>query len=90
MDETQHEFTPKGALKRPTIKQVCQLIKQSWSTVREDIIVNSFKKCGISNALDGSEDHLFMKRTTMTTKRKKKKVQMTIFRDFKGQFGFTN
>jgi hypothetical protein len=57
MDETQHEFTPKGALKRPTIKQVCQWIKQLWSTVREDIIVKSFKKCGISNALDGSEDH---------------------------------
>jgi hypothetical protein len=34
---------------------------------------------------------LYMKRTTMTTKRrKKKKVQMTIFRDFKGQFGFIN
>jgi hypothetical protein len=32
-----------------------------------------------------------MKRTTMTRKRKKKKkVQMTIFRDFKGQFGFIN
>jgi hypothetical protein len=59
MDETQHEFTTtKGALKRPTIKQVCQWIKQSWSTVREDIIVKSFKKCGISNALNGSEDHL--------------------------------
>jgi hypothetical protein len=26
--------------------------------VREDIIVKSFKKCSISNALDGSEDHL--------------------------------
>jgi hypothetical protein len=37
---------------------VCQWIKQSWSTVREDIIDKSFKKCGISNALDGSEDHL--------------------------------
>jgi hypothetical protein len=58
MDETQHEFTPKGALKLPTIKQVCQWIKQSWSTVREDIIVKSFKKCGISNTLDCSEDHL--------------------------------
>jgi hypothetical protein len=45
MDETQHEFTPKRALKRPTITQVCQWIKQSWSTVREDIIVKPFKKC---------------------------------------------
>ncbi|KAJ9601138.1 hypothetical protein L9F63_000717 [Diploptera punctata] len=32
--------------------------KNSWSRVREDIIVKSFKKCGVSNALDGSEDHL--------------------------------
>ena len=60
-DETQYRITPKGALKRPTIKQVCQWIKQSWSRVREDIIVKSFKKCGISNALDGSEDHLIFK-----------------------------
>ena len=50
----QHEFTPNQALKSPTIRQVCQ----SWSRVREDIIVKSFKKCGISNPLDGSEVHL--------------------------------
>ncbi|KAJ9601175.1 hypothetical protein L9F63_000643 [Diploptera punctata] len=61
MDETQHEFTPKGALKQHTIKQVCQWIKQSWSRVREDIIVKSFKKCGVSYARDGSEDHLIYK-----------------------------
>ncbi|KAJ9584175.1 hypothetical protein L9F63_021472 [Diploptera punctata] len=58
MDEIQHEFTLKGALKRHTIKQVCQWIKKSWSRVREDIIVKSFKKCDVSNARDGSEDHL--------------------------------
>ena len=58
MDETQHEFTPKGAVKRPTIKQVCQWIKQSWSRVREDITVKSFKKCSIRNDLNGSENHL--------------------------------
>ena len=58
MDETQHEVTPKGALKRSTIKEVYQWIKQSWSMAIEDIIIKYFKKCGISNALDGSEDHL--------------------------------
>ncbi|KAJ9596830.1 hypothetical protein L9F63_012086 [Diploptera punctata] len=57
MDETQHEFTRNGALEGHTIKHVCQWIKQSWSRVREDIIVKSFKKCGVSNAADGSEDH---------------------------------
>ena len=54
----EQEFTPRGTLKWLTIKQVCQWIKQSWSRVREGIIVKSFKKCGISNAFDGSEDHL--------------------------------
>ncbi|KAJ9584079.1 hypothetical protein L9F63_021573, partial [Diploptera punctata] len=56
IDETQHEFTTKGALKRHTIKQVCQWIKQLWSRVREDIIIKYFKKCGVSNALDGNQD----------------------------------
>jgi hypothetical protein len=32
MDETQHEFTPKGALKRPTIKQVRTLTRLSQET----------------------------------------------------------
>ena len=49
----------KGALK--PIKQACQWIKQSWSWVRDDFILKSFKKCGISNSLDGSKDHLIYK-----------------------------
>ena len=58
MDETRHEFTPKGGLKQPTIEQVCQQIKQSWSSVREDIFVKYFKKYNISNTLNDSEDYL--------------------------------
>ena len=37
---------------------MCLCIKQLWSIVIEDTIVKSIKKCGISNALDGSENHL--------------------------------
>ncbi|KAJ9599161.1 hypothetical protein L9F63_010338 [Diploptera punctata] len=44
MDETQYVIMLEGALKRHTIKQVCQWIKKSWSRVREDIIVKSFKR----------------------------------------------
>lgn len=43
-------------MKRPTITQVCEWVKRSWDSVKEEIVVQSFKKCGISNALDGSED----------------------------------
>mgnify|MGYP003623222955 FL=1 len=57
MDASVHQLTPKGALKRPSISQVCEWVKTSWSKVNEQTIVKSFLKCGISNALDGSEDH---------------------------------
>ncbi|KAH1185488.1 hypothetical protein KIL84_018237 [Mauremys mutica] len=57
-DESQHEVTKSGRMKRPGISKVCQWIKTSWDAVKEDIIIKSFKKCGISNALDGEEDDL--------------------------------
>ena len=51
-----HDLTPTGRMKRPTITQVCEWVKTSWHSVKEEIVVQSFKKCGISNALDGNED----------------------------------
>ena len=30
----------------------------AWDSVSEDVVLNSFKACGMSSALDGSEDHL--------------------------------
>jgi len=56
--ETRQQFTPKGALKRHTIKQVCQRIKHSWRRARKDIIIKFFNKCSISNALYVTEDQL--------------------------------
>ncbi|CAL4062438.1 unnamed protein product, partial [Meganyctiphanes norvegica] len=50
------DVTATGRRKRPTIAQVCQWVKKSWDQVKEEIIIKSFKKCGISNALDGTED----------------------------------
>jgi hypothetical protein len=31
-------------------------VKNSWQGVKSETIVKSLKKCGIGNALDGSED----------------------------------
>lgn len=56
MTEPHHDLTPTGRIKQPTIAQVCEWVKKSWDDVRPEIIVKSFKKCGISNALDGTED----------------------------------
>lgn len=55
-DENQHEVRKSGRLKRPGISKVCQWIKTSWDSVNEDTVIKSFKKCGISNALDGKEE----------------------------------
>jgi hypothetical protein len=43
-------------MKRPAITQVCDWAKTSWQSVKEEIVVKSFKKCGIGNALDGTEN----------------------------------
>jgi hypothetical protein len=57
MRDTHHQFMPKGALRRPTMKLLCQWMKESWSRVREDV-AKPIKKCGISSALDVNDDHL--------------------------------
>jgi len=33
-------------------------VSAAWKAILESIIVRSFKKCSISNALDGSEDDI--------------------------------
>ena len=50
--------TPAGRVKRPSIFNVCEWVKNSWQRVKNETIIKSFKKSGISNALDGSEDDI--------------------------------
>jgi hypothetical protein len=49
-------YTEAGNLRRAKISDVCGWVKRAWESISDNIIVYSFKKCGISNALDGSED----------------------------------
>jgi hypothetical protein len=50
--------TAAGNLKRAKIGDVCGWVKRSWEAISDQIIFNSFKKCAISNMLDGSEDDM--------------------------------
>ena len=50
-----HDLT---RMKRPTVTQVCAWVKTSWQSGKDETVVRSFKKRGISNALDGSEDDI--------------------------------
>ena len=36
-------------------------MKQAWDNIKLEIVVRSFKKCGISNALNRTEDNVLFK-----------------------------
>ena len=53
-----HEFTATGRQKKPSEELICSWIADAWREIPTDMIESSFLKCGITNRLDGSEDHL--------------------------------
>lgn len=58
MATTTHQFTPSGRIKKPSLELIVKWVIDSWDEIDAEIIIKSFKKCCISNALDGSEDDL--------------------------------
>ena len=50
-------LTQKGNLKQPTLQDVISWVSKAWRGIKTDL-VKSFLVCGISNALDGSQDDL--------------------------------
>ena len=51
-------LTQKGNLKQPTRQDVISWVSKAWREVKIDLLVKSFLVCGISNALDGTQDDL--------------------------------
>lgn len=58
MIEGEKTFTKGGSMRAPTLETLCEWIVQAWGTIRLETVVYSFKKCSISNALDGTEDDI--------------------------------
>lgn len=56
MCDGEHTYTPSGKLKRPPLTLILEWILKAWNAVKYETVVKSFKKCGISNHLDGRED----------------------------------
>lgn len=54
----QHQLTPGGKIKRSPVEVLCGWIVEAWREIFDDVVRKSFKKTGISNALDASEDDL--------------------------------
>lgn len=53
------EFIVGGNLKRSSYSVIVGWIKEVWDLVFTDIVCYFFKKCGISNNMDGFEDDVF-------------------------------
>ena len=51
-----HPLTAAGNLRQPTRQDVLSWVGRAWHSIRPDIIVTDFRRCAISNAMDGSED----------------------------------
>lgn len=49
-------YTASGKKRAPSKETVLRWIDRAWSEIPVDLIVRSFKSCGINNALDGTED----------------------------------
>ena len=52
------ELTKAGNMKSPGLALVCEWVVKSWKAISADIVIKSFKKTGISCALDGAEDDM--------------------------------
>ncbi|GFW97453.1 hypothetical protein TNCV_4991291 [Trichonephila clavipes] len=61
MLEGEKSFTKGGQMRHANLEIVCEWIIKAWNEIKPDLIQKSFKKCSISNSLDGTEDDdLFM------------------------------
>jgi hypothetical protein len=52
------ELTETGKIKRASPSEVAGWVSAAWKAILESITIRSFKKCCISNALDGSKNDI--------------------------------
>ena len=50
------DYTPAGKKKAPSRNLVLRWVHEAWRDIPVEIVAKSFKTCGISNSLDGTED----------------------------------
>ncbi|KAJ1206561.1 hypothetical protein NDU88_001964 [Pleurodeles waltl] len=49
-------FTKGGNMRAPQLDVLCKFVIKAWNDIDAETVIKSFKKCGISNSLDGMED----------------------------------
>ena len=56
MTSSPFDYTPAGKRKAPSRNLVLQWVHEAWRKIPVKMVAKSFKTCGISNSLDGTED----------------------------------
>ncbi|CAG8853527.1 17538_t:CDS:2, partial [Gigaspora margarita] len=56
--DSSNSITKKENLKHNSLNTVYHWVLDAWNKISKDIIIQAFKKCGVSNCLLGSKDHL--------------------------------
>ncbi len=59
MANSNAEQTVKGNLWRAKLSDICGWVKKLWNNIFDDIIINSFKTCGISNPINENINEKF-------------------------------
>ena len=54
----EHTFTKGGNMRKVDMPTICQWIVDAWKELPIKTVVKGFKKCSISNILDGTEDDI--------------------------------
>ena len=49
-------YTRSGKKRAPSKELVLLWVNKAWQEIPAELVIRSFKSCGISNALDGTED----------------------------------
>ena len=65
--EGHKSLTLTGRVRKTTLSTICSWIIEAWDKIPEEMIVKSFKKCCITNALDGSEDDILFEEDISNT-----------------------
>lgn len=58
MASDDHTFTAQGNMRAPSKEQLVQWVVEAWEEIPQDLILRAMKASGITNAEDGSEDHM--------------------------------
>ena len=81
MCEAIKDYTPSGKIKRPSYSLVASWVKEGWDAIDISMIRRSFKCCGVSNAIDGTEDTLIFDFNRLESKRNREDFGREVEKD---------